>query len=80
MPNGKRSHPSRPVLVHLPLALIDRLDHIARANGVTRSELIRSRLCNSVNEQAVRDDLAQPSQANPSPLELFKRQWRRITY
>ena len=35
------SEPTQAVLVHMPISLVEALDKIAMANGMSRSELIR---------------------------------------
>ena len=41
MKRGPHSVSTRPILVHMPEALIERLDEIAVRHGISRSELIR---------------------------------------
>jgi len=77
----KLQHPSRAILVHMPTALLDKLDAKAREIGTTRSHLIRQALAESMLT-------AVPKPADPAEVDKrrtcgkanlsFKSAWSRI--
>jgi hypothetical protein len=44
MAHIRLDHPTRPVLIHLPIAMVEELDLTAQDAKISRSELIRRRL------------------------------------
>ena len=57
-------HPSRPILVHMPESLIQKLDNTAKRNQISRSELIRLMLnyqCDNRTTVIVHTDEPEPA-------------------
>ena len=72
---SKLQHPSKAILVHVPVETIDRLDFAAHSYRVTRSELIRQLLNVPINPggpkrvEEVKREIAE---------EIFKKSWNQI--